>query len=100
LGKTVVASLKEIAAQMLKMAIFKGLGAILFPGAAPTLTAFDLAKNFLGGGSSGKMRAGAGAVGGVAANKQSFSAKLFIDGQNVRTTYEIANRRFNRIVGS
>jgi len=97
LGKTVVASLKEIAAQMLKMAIIKGIGSILFPGAGTLLTGFDLARQAFSG--PGKMRAGGAGV-ASAANKQSFSAKLFIDGQNVRTTYEIANRRFNRIVGS
>jgi len=95
LGKTVVASLKEIAAQMLKMAIIKGIGSILFPGAGTLLTGFDLARQAFSG--PGKMRAGAGAVGGVAANKQSFNANLFLNGRKMATESSFTNFRGSQL---
>lgn len=86
-GKSVVSALKEIAAQLLKMALIKGIGSILFPGSSGIFTGFDLASRIIGGAGGG-------------ASKQALNANLYIDGQNVRTTYEIANRRYNRVAGN
>lgn len=92
-GKSVVGALKEIAVQLVKMAALKGLASIF--GLGGVTTSFGLAQGLFQKFSGSSV----GAAGGATAGKQALNANLYIDGQNVRTTYEIANRRYSRIAG-
>lgn len=89
-GKTATAALKSVIAKMAVLAALQGVGSLILKPLGVSTKALDaLGLNPFG--LIGKARAGGG---------QSLNANLYIDGQNVRTTYEIANRRYNRIAGN
>jgi hypothetical protein len=100
IGVTVKQVISQIIGQLVKLAAMRAFGVLLKFAGVPT--------GFLG--AAGLLAADGsffGAVGGatnatspVTAGKQALNANLYIDGQNVRTSYESANRRFNRVVGS
>jgi len=86
-GKSVVSALKEIAAQLLKMALIKGIGKLLFPSAGTLLTGFDLASQVIGGGGASKSRSG----------KMAVTSNLFIDGQQLQTQQKFTTYRSNQL---
>lgn len=87
-GKSVVSALKEIAAQLMKMALIRGIGKLLFPTAGTLLTGFDLASQIIGGGGANKSR-GAG--------KMAINSNLFIDGQQLQTQQKFTSYRSNQL---